>query len=220
MRDSLPLPKGRGRIHRVHNQGLLLPTCALQKQALRLPPNRMPRDWGVPLCPWQHNDILYSWATIVGPQLSDGDRKYRIAGMYIEFENTASPGDPVTVPNVTRANARPYYDGLADSADRDYIRVPITAVRGDTSDEDVWPIAEGGNLLTFFAQTTGLVGVHGKPFSDADNSTVIGGALIAMLDEDDPTQDRILSRLYLEADSQVLKRPPDQIGLEWELELG
>lgn len=215
MRDSLPLPKGRGRIHRVHS-ALQLPT------RLRLPSGSlmMPPCWGIPLCPWQHNDVLYSWASIVGPQLSDGDRKYRIAGMYIEFENVADPEDGVTVPNVTRASARPYYDGLADSADRDYIRVPLTAVRSDTNDEAIWPIAEGGNVLTFFAQTTGLAGVHGKPFSESDNSKIFGGALIAMLDEDDPTQDRILSRLYLEAESQIVKRSTDQVGLEWELELG
>lgn len=214
MHDTLPHPKGRGRVHRVYNQGLALPV-----KRLRLPPHGLPPNWGAPLTPWQHNDVLYSWASIVGPQLTDGDRKYRIAGMYIEFQNVADPDDPVEVPTVSREIGRTYYDSLAETDDKDYIRVPIIATKADTSDESLFPLDLGGNVFTFFAQTTGVQGVHGKPFSDANNSKVYGGALIAMLDEEDDLQDRMMSRLYLETDAQVAKQPTGQIGLEWELTL-
>lgn len=215
MHDTLPLPTGRGRPHRVYNQGLVYPV-----KRLRLPPLGIPPDWGAPLGRWKHNDVLYSWASIVGPQLTDGERKYRIAGMYIEFQNVADPDDPIALPTVSREIGRDYYDALGDSDDTDYLRVPLTGVRADTSDENLFPIALGGNVLTFFAQTSGVEGVHGKPFSDSNNSKIFGGALVAMLDEEDDLQDRILSRLYLDTDSQVAKQPTGQVGLEWELTLG
>jgi hypothetical protein len=143
---------------------------------------------------------------------------YGIGGMYMEFENTASPGDQVSPPAFTRdaGEGVEYYNGLSMSSDRDYLRVPLIASTLGISNETNFP---KGNQPSFFAQTVGVAGVHGKPFSDANNSTVFGGALVAFVDEEDHTRDIVLSRFYLEVDKQQPKLSTSQIGFEWRLTL-
>ena len=85
------------------------------------------------------------------------------------------------------------------------------------ADDEMFP---DGNLLTIFAESAGTAGVHGKAFSNAADSRVFGGALVAFPDEADPTQDRIFSRFYFDdADSQLDKLVGSNIGLRWPLTL-
>lgn len=177
----------------------------------------VPQDWDA-VTGWMHNDILYEWGTIFASLLMRKGLNYGIGGMYIEFENVASPGDPVSAPTVTR-NADEgveYYNALSGSGDRDYLRVPLIASSLGISDATNFP---KGNEPSFFAQTTGVEGVHGKTFSDAVNSTVFGGALVAFVDETDPTQDLVLSRFYAEVASQQVKLSTGQVGFQWKLTL-
>lgn len=172
-----------------------------------------------PVTEFQPNDFLYEWATIVGNLLLRRGLNYGIGGMYLEFENVGSPGDPVSAPGFTRDadQARPYYDNLALSADRDYLRVPLVSGALGSSDGTKFP---KGNRVSFFAQSGGEEGVHGKPFSAAANSVVFGGALVAFVAEDDPTQDLVLSRFYAAVDRQQAKTDSAQVGLEWQVTLG
>lgn len=171
-----------------------------------------PRFWGTPN-PWDHNDWVKQWGAIVGRQLAEGDVRYRISGMYLEFENVSDPDDVVDFDPVSRSQARSYYDGLIDDPIRDYLRVPMIA----TAFEQVDPDDEDSNYqLRFFAQTSGVIGIHGKEFSDAVNSKVFGGALVAMVDSGDATQDLILSRFYATSGNQMVKLASGQIGAEWE----
>jgi len=167
---------------------------------------------------WEHNDFLYEWGAIFAQLLMRKGLQYGIGGMYIEFENTASPGDVVTAPDFTRGadEGVAYYNALSGSGDRDYLRVPLVASTLDSTDETNFP---KGNRPTFFAQTSGAEGVHGKPFSDADNSTVFGGALVAFVDDEDHTRDIVLSRFYVSAAKQQVKLSTSQIGFEWRLTL-
>jgi hypothetical protein len=167
-----------------------------------------------PVTDWRKNDVLFSWAGIAGKLFTQGLNNFRISGMYLEFENNG--GVPVTVPTFDRSGGLSYYQGLSGSATRDYIRVPITAATLESTDEVQFP---DGNLMTFFAQTRGVTGVHGKPFSDVDDSRVFGGGLVAIVDEADDTQDIVFSRFYFAEDDQQVKLPSSQIGLEWEIEL-
>jgi hypothetical protein len=166
---------------------------------------------------WHGNLVLRSWASIVA-RLLGGDVAYRVSAMYVEFANVASPGTPASVPVFDRdpPSGRPYYDGLAVSATNDYLRVPMITTSTTSSDATLYP---DGNLITFFAQTSGVAGVNGKPFGEAYNSVVIGGALVAAVVESDPTQDLIFSRFYFDVSEQVPKLDSGQVGLEWELEL-
>jgi hypothetical protein len=191
--------RGDVRFHRVHENGPQQPS--------------LPRGWS-PITPYQSNNILYEWAAIVGNLLLRKGEKYGIGGMYIEFENTASPGDPVTPPDFTRdpEEGVQYYDSLALSADRDYLRVPLVAGVLDSTDTLKYP---NGNRTKFFAQTSGTVGVHGKTFSDVTNSTIFGGALVAFVDETDATRDLVFARFYIDTDLQVVKLATSQHGLEW-----
>lgn len=212
MRDSIhPSQRIGGRV-RVHRAPLLVPSGRLQLSDGALPPG-----WS-PLTGWNKNDVLYEWGAIVGTLLTEGRREYRIGGIYIEYMNVGDPGDAVTAPSFTRDAGQgvEYYDSLIDDPDRDYLRVPLVASRLDISNETNFP---KGNMPLFFAQTTGVTGVHGKPFSDANNSKVYGGALVAFVDKDDATQDLVFSRFYLPSDNQQVKLPTSQIGLEWELTL-
>lgn len=213
-RDFAPKTKGRGRFHRVTEnfpyamggETMCLPARAGDLSRFNL--------W-TPAGPFSHNDTLYEWATIFGQLLLRQGLNFGIGGMYIEFENTAEPGDPVTPPIVTRDADQgiDYYDALAGSGVRDYLRVPLVAGTLTSSDPVNFP---KGNVSTFFAQTTGLVGVHGKTFSDVVNSVVFGAALVSFVDLADATQDLILSRLYKDSTEQIAKTPTIQVGVEWQ----
>ncbi len=216
-----PIPEGRVRVHRVPLMMRVGRAVGKSTSLLTARPDNLfypPPDKWEPLTDWVMNDVLYEWGALIGPLLLRQGLQYGIAGMYIEFMNVADPSDPVSLPVVTRDADQgiAYYDGLATSPDRDYLRVPLIGGVLNQSDPIKFP---KGNVPTFFAQTTGVVGVHGKPFSDANNSKVYGGALVAFVDKLDATQDRIFSRFYLDAAKQQVKQPTSQIGLEWEEKL-
>lgn len=214
-RDRLPLAAGSVRVHTVDELHALSFHPAWQQR----PGERyaLPAHWR-PRSRYKHNDILYEWGAMIGNLLLRKGPQYGVGGMYFEFENTASPGDPVVAPAVSRDADQgvEYYDGLALSSDRDYLRVPLIAGRLEISDAVRFP---KGNETVFFAQTSGTEGVHGKPFSSAVNSTVFGGALVAFVDPEDPTQDLILSRFYQDVSEQAVKLSTTQIGYEWSLAL-
>lgn len=164
---------------------------------------------------WKHNLVVYDWATIVG-KLLRGDASYRLSAMYIEFANVASPGDPVSEPSLDRSGAAAYYAGLADDPEKDYLRVPLYASGMESSDDELFP---GGNLLRLYARTSGVVGVHGKPFSAGDNSTVFGAALVSTPDFANAELDVVFSRWYAETEEQRPKEVNSQVAVEWELTL-
>lgn len=194
MTDSISSPTGFVRLHSVE-------------------PHRV-----VPITSWQPNTVLYEWAAIGAQLLTTGEKRYRISGMYIEYENVASSGDTVTAPVYGREPSAgiAYYNGLAGSTVRDYLRVPLVSAQVLSTSTVNYP---NGNQPVFFAQTSGVVGVHGLPFSEASNSKVFGAALVAMRDETDATQDLVFSRFYLSTSLQQLKLASSQIGLEWKVEL-
>jgi len=168
---------------------------------------------------FKRNAFLYEWGAIFANLLLRKGTNYGIGGMYLEYVNVASPGDPADIPTFTRDpdDGVDYYSGLVHSADSDYLRVPLVSATLNSSDTLKFP---KGNQPSFFAQTSGVVGVHGKPFSDANNSVVIGGALVAFVDDTDHTQDIVLSRFYFPTETQQPKLSTSQIGLEWRITLG
>ena len=161
------------------------------------------------------NLVLYDWGAAAIRLFATGEQRYRISMMYIEFENVSNPSDTVTVPTMTRSDSNTYYNSLSGNPVRDYLRVPILGHQLSSSDQTLYP---KNNVVNFFAQTAGTSGVHGKPFSDTNNSKVFGMALVAAVDELDPTKDIIISRFYLPTTQQQLKAPNTQIGVEWRLQ--
>lgn len=215
--EAAPCPRGEVRLHRVAGR----PVCVWHQEddgrTIQRPTSLVLPGW-LPVTDWTHNDVLYEWGAIVGNLLLRRGNQYGIGGMYIEFENVADPDDPVTPPVVTRGPGEgiDYYNDLGTSPNRDYLRVPLIAGTLEVSDADKFP---KGNMPVFFAQTSGLVGTHGKPFSDVNNSKVFGAALVAFVDKDDATRDLVLSRWYAGAGDQQAKLPTSQVGVEWRLKL-
>jgi len=169
---------------------------------------------------WKPNQIQYSAGTIAAQALGLSGNRYKIAGMYIEFENVASPTDAVSIPTFGKDEGIEYYDDLQSSAVRDFLRVPLLQnpmVGIETGFEAYFSEPELGNKLTFFAQTQGSAGVHGKTFSDSVNSKVCGVALVATPEFNDRTQDVVFSRSYYAVSEQTVKEPSSQIGVSWEI---
>lgn len=171
-------------------------------------------DVWTPCSDFKSNLVLYDWAKITAKLLTSGDAKYRIGGMYLEFENTASPGDTVSAPTFDRTRSITYYNGLSGSASRDYLRVPLTATQLLSEGEGLTD-----NQIVFFARSSGVTGVHGKTFSDSANSVIFGASLVAFVDSTDATQDILLSSFYFSTGDQQQKLATSQIGIEWELTL-
>lgn len=212
---------GKVQPFRVYPAGSLEPVSgAPRKNSVHLYDNSdgpqrltLPGDW-VPAGGFEKNLVMYQWASIVGYMLSGSPdrRRYNLAAMYIEYENNG--GAPVAPPtNDDRAYGRDYYDSLLTSGTRDYLRVPLTAAVLDSTDLVHYP---DGNRITCFAQTEGLVGVHGKPFSDVQQSRVFGGALVSTPQFSDATQDMIFSRFYYtDVAKQLVKLLGSQVGMKW-----
>lgn len=167
-----------------------------------------------PVTGFRHNLVLYQWAEITAKLLATGDSRYRLGGMYLEFQNVASPGDPVTPPTFGRDRTIEYYDDLASNPTTDYLRVPMTAIQTLSSGEDL-----NQNQLVCFARSSGLSGVHGKTFSYAANSVIYGAALVAFVDATDATQDLLFSCFYFDPADQQPKLATSQVGLEWQITL-
>ena len=182
------------------------------------------RLWGIDdlgcwqLVATQRNTLMATFGQAACRLFGFGDSSYRISKMYVEYENVASPSDPVTPPSYTNMDTRSYYDNL--TAPRDYLRVdtlsnPSISIKSGY--ETLFPAGEG-NVLTFYAQTAGSVGMNGLTFSDSVNSKVFGMALVAAPENADKTKDVIVTRAYFATGDQKLKAASGQVGITWDLE--
>jgi hypothetical protein len=162
------------------------------------------------------NTVLYDWASIM-TGLMLGRIEYRVAGMYLEFQNVASPGDPADIPLYDRSGAAQYYAGLSSSPDKDYLRVPLTAANVSNSDSDKFSL---GDTMEFYAVSSGSVGVHGKAFSSSANSTIFGVVLAAFVDSGDASRDILMSRFYPDESEQILKTDGRQVAALYRFRFG
>lgn len=156
---------------------------------------------------------LYGAETIISQLLrrDPTGKPWYLSTVYIEFENNG--GAAVTVPTPTEDSGISYYDSLALSSTRDYLRVPVIATILESSDEDLYP---GGNIVRYLAHTSGTAGVNGKPFSSAQQSRVYGAAMVATPVDGDHTQDVVYSRVYYNSPSdQFIKTATTQIAMEY-----
>lgn len=226
MQDAPNLPAGRGRFYRVDNPlaclhvgravGKSTSLCVDQAINAEMSRTGAPFIGWMPLGSWTPNLRLYEAATIVANLLLRNGLQYGISTMYLEYENLADPDDPVTIPSFDRGpgTGQAYYAGLATSPDRDYLRVPIISGTLASTDLVNYP---HGNVITVFAQSAGLVGVNGKPFSAAAGSKVYGAAVVAAVADPDPSQDLVFARFYKDSDEQVAKLDTSQIGMSYQI---
>jgi len=171
----------------------------------------------------QANQVQYSWGTVASECIGKGNRNFRISAMYLEFENMSNPSNAVTAPTYERDEGLEYYQALESSGVRDYLRVPLLLPAGvdiATGFESYFTEGVNGNRLTFYSQSQGAVGVHGKVFSDSVHSKLFGVALVATPVFADPSQDVIFSRTYLTSDKQGLKQASKSLGITWRIIFG
>lgn len=171
----------------------------------------------------QPNQIQYSWGHIAARQLGfrrqAGRPDYHISAMYLEFENLASPSNTVTVPSFTRDLGLDYFNELLDSATRDFLRAPMRlepTLGISAGFEPYFTDGVDGNQLTFFVQSAGVTGVHGKTFSHSVNSKIYAATLVAT-PTGDRTQDVVFARITFSGASQVTKEASSQIGVSWDI---
>lgn len=162
-----------------------------------------------------HNQIQWTWGEIACKLFGEGKEEFKISGMYIEFENVSSPEDVVSAPSFDRADGIEYYSALSASPARDFLRVQLISNPKASLISGYEGASVKVNQLTFFAQTTGSVGVHGKPFTVGANSKVFGLSLVATPRWEDRTKDLIFAREYYPSNQQVLKQASSQIGVSW-----
>lgn len=166
------------------------------------------------------NQIQLSWGAIATQCIGNGDKRYRINGMYLEYENVADPDDPITIPDFERSEGREYYQDLTFTSNRDFLRVPLQLPPGisiETGFEDFFTAGVDGNRMTFYTQSQGTSGFNGKPFSAGVNSKIFGVALVATPDFNDPTKDIVFARTYFETGDQTLKLASSQVGVTWDI---
>lgn len=173
----------------------------------------------------QPNQIQYTWGFVAahcfGRRRQPDRLDYSVSALYIEYENQENPEPPVSVSTVfSRDIGVAYYNGLSLSADRDFLRVPITiepTIGVSTGYEENLPVDQQGNKLTFFVQTAGVLGTYGKPFSHTANSKVFAAALVAAPVFGDRTKDVIFARTVFTEGNQVPKETSSQIGITWDI---
>lgn len=162
------------------------------------------------------NDILDTWGWIAYQAIGRGNPDFKLAAIYAEFANVASPGDTVAVPDFARSDSRAYYANL--SSPRDYLRLPVVsdpALSVAAGFADSFTAGQGNQAL-FTAVTAGLTGINGLPFSEASNSVVYGVALVATPAWEDVTADVLYGRAYYTGAQQIPKTDDAQIALLWQ----
>lgn len=168
------------------------------------------------------NSIQRDWVRIACQTIGKGQSNYKIGGMYLEFENVASPGDPVAIPEFSQSAGREYYDGL--SGNQDYLRVPLIGDPTLSVSADMTDFFSGdgvdNNTATFFSQSSGVAGVNGLEFSSSANSKLFGLALVAIPDWGDRSLDLIFGRAYYAEGDQIVKAIAHQIGVSWTQKFG
>ena len=177
----------------------------------------------------QRNMILLSWghaaARALGYRSIAGRPSYHISTMYIEYENVANPEDPVSVSSFERDLDLDYFSDLALSGTQDFLRVPLRleptlGIAAQTELDYPGYFTDGvdGNQLTFFAQTSGIAGIHETDFGGAGvNSKVYAATLVAAPFPDDRTKDVLFARTTFEVENQVVKEASSQVGITWDI---
>lgn len=175
----------------------------------------------------QPNQIQYSWGYIAAKQIGyrpNPERlNYNISAVYLEFENQIDPEEEISAAPFSRDLGIGYYNALVNNPKRDFLRIPlILEPAGSVSAgyEANLPTEQQLNKLTFFVQSVGTTGVHGRQFSHAaENGTskVFAAALVAAPMFSDRTKDVIFARTVFLPQNQVTKEASSQIGLTWEI---
>ena len=155
-----------------------------------------------------HNEWMDTWGVIAAACIGLGDLRYKLNAIYVEYENLSNPANTVVVPTIDCTIGVRYYNQLNLVANRDYLRLPIVRrpqyflANGTHVAVD---IPEGmGNGVVLTVDTTGVAGIHGRPFGVGNNSKIIGLAAAATPVWADPTSDIVFSRAYWTGASQVL----------------
>ena len=181
------------------------------------------------------NKLMVSWGYAAAKTLGQGDGRYRINVMYIEFhENPGNSLSSVSTPAYTKFDSTAYYKvDLAGTSNVDYLRVELDGqpnIEVAPGYEPFFGAASGnqdqitGNRLHFTARTPSegtATGIHGTSFGT--NSIIYGVALVASpilrppVSAGENTQDVLISRGYFEAASQRKVTSGIQVGVTWDL---
>lgn len=168
---------------------------------------------------WTPNTLMRSWVDPFVRCVFLRDDAYRANVMYVEFENLINPLLTSTPPDFDQDDLA-YYQALAGSGTRDYLRVPVeAAATADLAPDDASLLYAGlVSRVEVHAVAASGPGVHGKPFSDIAGSIVCGAAIVAAPDLDDPARDVLIARAYYPEEDQIRKPvDPSQVVVRFRL---
>lgn len=157
------------------------------------------------------NGILYSWGQIVANLLASGNTNYRLSKMYVEYENKTNPEDAIVVPSFSRSIGLNYFASLSADPKKDYFIADVLM-------NSITSVSDNTNLQ-LLARLLALTGVHGKPFSSNNNSTIYGCHLAAAPQSGDPTQNILFSSVYFSSEDQRITLPNSSLNLLWRIQL-
>lgn len=163
---------------------------------------------------WTTNTVQYGAADIIGRVLT-GDAAALPSGIYFEFTNNLAAW---VKPTDFGRSGYTYFHSL--SSDTDIIRVPLLLTPGyDTTGSPY-----SANRVTFVAQSGGIDGVAGENGNlnfTRGVSYIVGGGVIAMVDDDDWSQDLVFTRGYTDnADAVLRPADPNEVMLRWQFVVG
>ena len=152
--------------------------------------------------------ILPSAASVIFQALipGTGTSGAKLDTAYLEFVNGAA----VTPPDIYPEESREYYEQLALSPDRDYLRCKIVSHKIQQN-----PL--GKTVLSLIIVSDGDTGIHGKSFSAVSGSRIYGIALAAS--QSGSREDVLFLRHYYEAADQVEKPESGSVMINFELAL-
>jgi hypothetical protein len=156
----------------------------------------------------QPNLIPYQGADVLAKTLA-GDVTFKASSILFEYQNTAGV---IAVPTPARDEGIDYYlTTIPLTPNRDYLRVPMAAPTAFSSSDST---KYANNQASFFAISSGILGIHGEAFSSAANSQVFGVGMVATPTPDQYTQDKLFSRSY-DGFDPVPKEDGYQIGAQY-----
>jgi hypothetical protein len=151
---------------------------------------------------WYPNLTVDTSRQIVTNLLLNADPRYQLRTMYLLYFNP--PAEPIVDAVSSGRNVQYYLDFLTPGSTMDFLRVPISTRQ-----------IVGDSQFRVTARSNSSVGLNGTPFNSDAPSTIVGAALAASPQPDDPYQDLLFCAFNLPSNAWQEKLANSETGIEY-----